>query len=160
MGLPAVLATAAIAGGAYSAYNQKKAGSAQAKELGRVGEYNAQVYEQQANMILEQKKLQEYQTNRAIGRARGSMITATAGAGLNFSGSPMAIAIDNETQMLLDQAIGNYNLDVQRNYALSAARESRYAAGQQARLVRSTANTNAFTTLLNSGFNAYKVGKL
>lgn len=163
MGAPAVIATAAVAGGMYSAYQQKKAGTVQAKELTRVGDYNAQIYGQQANMILEQKKLHEYQSNRAIGRAQGSIVARTAGAGFNFGGSSMAIAIDNETQMLLDQAVGNYNYDVQYNQALSAAKESRYSSGQQARLARSNANTNAFSTILNSGTSAYttyKIGKL
>lgn len=160
MGLPAVLVAATVAAGGVKAYSEARAGSQQAKELRRVGDYNAQIYEQQAGMILEQKKLHNYQTSRAIGRAQGSILTQTAGAGLGFGGSPMAIAIDNETQMLLDQAVGNYNLDVQRNYALSAARESRYAANQQARLAKFKGNMNAFSSILNTGSSAYSVGKL
>lgn len=161
VGTTALLATAAVAGG-VSAYKQAQSGRTQAKSLIGQGEFNAQVYEQQAGMIQEQKKLQDYQFNRQAAKARGSQISRTAGAGLLLSGSPLAMMIDSETQMLLDQAVGNYNLDVQRNYALSAAKASRDQAYQNAKLARSTGYTNAFTTLMSLGTSAamLKAGKV
>lgn len=145
MGLPAI---AVVAAGAISTGMQLKAGREQARAIKQQGEYNAQVYEQQAGMIQEQKKLQEYQSIRARARMRGAGVARTAGAGFEFGGSPLALAIDNETQMLLDQAVGDYNYDVQTNYARSAATASRANAFQQAKLARSTSYSNAFSTAL------------
>lgn len=147
----ALLGTAVVAGGAFSAYSQAKAGTQQASSLIQQGNYNAEVYDQQAEMVLEKKKLSEYQSNRARAKVRGAVVSRTAGAGFMFGGSPMAIAIDNETQMLLDQAVGDYNLDVEANYLKSASVASRYQGQQQAKLARSTGFTNAFSTLLNVG---------
>ena len=141
---------AAGAAGAYSAFNQFKGGQQQSSDLMRQGEYNAQIYEQQAGMILNQKKLANYQYNRNAARLRGAVISRTAGAGLAFTGSPVAIAIDNESQMLLDNAVNNYNLDMQRHQALSAASASREQAYQQAKLARAQGFSNAFSTILNT----------
>ena len=78
----AIVGGAMIAGGALTATTQIAAGRAQAKSYQRQGEFNAQVYEQQAGMIQEQKKLEEYQYNRRAAKLRGSIISRTAGAGL------------------------------------------------------------------------------
>jgi len=160
VGTAAILGTTALAAGGFSAFSQIKAGKQQSSNLLYQGNFNSQVYDQQAQMILEKKKLQEYQFGRARGQAQGAVISHTAGAGFEFGGSPMAIAVDNETQMLLDQAVGNYNLDIERNYALSAATASTYEAGQQAKLARTTGYTNAFSTILNTGTNIFLAGKL
>ena len=146
------LATGAIlAAGALSAGTSIIGGNKQASSLKRQGEFNAQVYEQQANMILEQKKVQDYQFNRQAARARGSIVSHTAGAGLDLSGSPLAILADSETQMQYDKAIADYNLDIQKNYALSGAVNSRQTASEQAKLAKFTGYSNAFSTLLSTG---------
>jgi hypothetical protein len=160
-----ILAGTVLASGAMSAFSQAKAGNTQAKSLTSQGEYNAQVYEQQAGMILEQKKLQDYQFNRNAAKTRGAGVARTAGSGFLFGGSPMAMLIDSETQMQLDKAVGDYNLDVQRNFALSGANYQRGTAAEQAKLARSTGNTNAFSTILNTGttlgmLNMPRVGKI
>lgn len=142
-----------LAGGAYSAASQYSAGKQQAQNIQRQSEYNAQIYEQQAGMIMEQKKLKEYQYNREAARFRGSVIARTAGKGLNLSGSPLAILIDNETQMKYDQAIDQYNLDVSKNYALSGAEYTRQTGVQESRLARARGTAGAFSTILNSATN-------
>lgn len=146
----AILGGAIIASGAASATSGVIAGRQQAKSISRQGEYNAQVMEQQATMVTEQKKLQDYQANRAIARARSTIISRTAGKGLGLSGSPLAILIDNESQMLLDKAVGDYNLDVQKNYATSGANYYRQTGAEQSRLAKFTGYSNAFTTALNT----------
>lgn len=147
--------TAAIIGlGAATATTQVMAGRQQAKGIQRQAEYNAQVYEQQAEMIQQKKKIEEYQYNRQIAKMRGAVTARAAGRGLLLSGSPLAILIDNETQMRFDQAIGEYNLDVQRNYALSGAEFYRTEGKEKARLARMQGYTNAFSTLLNTAGSA------
>jgi hypothetical protein len=152
------LGTAAIAGlGIATAATQAGAGNLQAKNLKKAGEFNAQVYEQQSSMILEQKKLEEYQYNRAAAKTRGAIVSRTAGAGFQFSGSPVAIAIDSEIQIQFDKAIADYNSTIQSNYAKSGAIYMRNTATQQANLAEFTGYSNAFSSLLGT---ASSIGKL
>lgn len=137
--------------GLLSSVQQQKAGQQNAEGLAYQGEFNAQIYEQQAEMIKEKKKLNDVQFQRAVVRSRGAIVSRTAGAGFTFGGSPMAIAIDNETQMRLDNAVDNYNLDVEANFARSGAIYQRATATQQVNLAKSTGNSNAFSTLMNTG---------
>ena len=132
-----------------------KAGQQEAKGIERQAAFNAEVYEQQATMIQEKKKLQDYQYLRASAQMRGKAVASAAGKGLLLSGSPMAMLIDSETQMLFDKAIGDYNLDVERNYALSGATASRMQGTEQAKLAKAKGYSNAFSTIMNTtGFLA------
>lgn len=146
------LATSAIVAlGVTQAGMQIASGISKSKEIERQAEYNARVYEQQAGMIESQKGLEAYQYNRAIARARGTGIARTAKSGLLFSGSPLAVMVDTETQMQLDKSIGQYNLEVQKRYALSGAAEYRRQGKIGAKTALWAGYTNAFTTLLQTG---------
>jgi hypothetical protein len=144
------LTAAIVGGGAASATMSVMGGNAQAKGIKQKAEYDAQVYEQQAAMVLEKKKIQDYQFNRQAAQVRGSIISKTAGKGLLLSGSPAAILADNESQMQFDKAIQDYNLDVERNYALSGATNTRQQGAYNANLAKATGYTNAFSTMLNT----------
>lgn len=151
------LATAAIVGlgtATATAGMQIAQGYSQAKEINRQGEYNAQVYEQQAGMIGEQARLEGLQYDRARARTASVGIVRTAGAGLLMSGSPAAVMVDTETQMLLDKSIGQYNFEVQKRYALSGANYYRTTAREQANASIFGRYSNAFSTALNTGFSA------
>lgn len=156
------LETALIAGmaglGTMTATTQVMAGRAQAKSAGRQGEFNAQVYEQQASMVEAQKKVQETQDIRRLSRLRGSIVAATAGKGLLLSGSPAAILVDAETQAQYDMAIGQYNLEIDKRRALSGAEFSRFTGREQARLATFQGYTNAFSTALNTAGMAFSLG--
>ena len=147
--------TAAIllGSGAFSAATQIGAGNAQAKSIQRQANYNAEIYGQQAEMIQEKKKIQDYQFNREAARVRGSIMSRTAGKGLMPGGSPLAILIDNETQMQFDKAIMDYNSDIEQNYAKSGASYMRQTGTAQSRLARFSGYGNAFSTMLNTGAN-------
>lgn len=140
-----------LAGGAFSATTQLMGANTQAKAIERQASYNAEIYEQQAAMTLEKKKIQDYQFNRQAATARGSIIAKTAGKGFDLSGSPLAILIDNETQMQYDKAIEDYNLDIERNYALSAATNTRQQGAYNSRATKYAGYTNAFSSLLSTG---------
>jgi len=144
--------TAVIVGalGAATATSQIMASRQQAKGIKQQAEYNAQVYEQQAGMIEQKKKLEDYQANRQLAKMRGAVTARTAKAGFELGGSPLAILIDNETQMRFDNAINQYNLDIQKNYALSGANFYRTEGKNKARLARMQGYTNAFSTLLST----------
>jgi hypothetical protein len=142
-----------LAGGAFSATSQIMGAQQQAKAIKQQAEFNAQVYDQQAAIIQEKKKIQDVQFAREAARARGSIIARTAGKGLLLSGSPAAILADTESQMLFDKAIADYNLEIDRNYALSGAGYYRRSGAIQSRLARFQGYTGAFSTILNTGAN-------
>ena len=142
-----------IGGGAFSAVSSAMAGQAEASNIQKQAEYNAQIYEQQAEMIQQKKKISEYQFNREAAFARGSVVASTAGKGFFLSGSPMAILIDNESQMQFDKAVNDYNLDVERNYAMSGATNTRAQGASQASAAKMAGYTNAFRTMLSLGAN-------
>ena len=149
------LATAALVTlGTVSAGLQLASGFAASREAKYAGEYNAKIYEQQAGMIEEQKGLEAYQYNRTIRKMRGTAIARTAKSGLLLSGSPLNVMIDTETQLLLDKSIGQYNLEVQKRRALSGAQYYRYTGQQASKAALFGGYTNAFTTLLSTGFTA------
>jgi hypothetical protein len=154
------MAMAAVIGlGAMSAISQLNQGKAQAASAKRVGEYNAQVYEQQAEMIAQKKKLEEFQYNRKISQTNAAVMARSAGKGFGISGSPLAVMVDNETQLQLDKSIGQYNLEVERRYATSSAANARYAGSEQARLAKMTGYSNAFSTILGTMASASSMGK-
>lgn len=139
------------AGGGFSAASSMIGGEMQASAIEKQAKYNATVYGQQAEMIKTQKKIQDVQFNRQAGAMRGSMVAQTAGKGLALSGSPLAVMIDNETQMQFDKAIADYNLDIERNYALSAAENERVRGANDAKAARFGGYANGFMNALNAG---------
>src|SRR3990167_5666277 len=134
--------------GAFTATTQVMGANKQAKSIQRQAEYNAQIYEQQAAMVLEKKKIQDYQFNRQAAFSRGSIIARTAGKGLMLSGSPLAILIDNETQMQFDKAIGDNNWDIEGNFAMSGATNTRQQAINSSRAARYSVFSNALSNCI------------
>ena len=141
-----------LAGGAFSAATAVGSGNAQSKAIVGQATYDAEIYSQQAEMVKHKKEIQEYQFNREAARVRGSVVARTAGKGLMLSGSPLAILIDNESQMQFDKAIGDYNLNVQENYARSGAKNTMLQGAINSRNARTAGYSTAFSTLLNTGF--------
>jgi len=115
----------------------------------REAKFNAKLYEQQAGAIDVKKRLQLRQDERAKRRMAGTLTSRVAKSGIQLSGSPLAVLLDNLTEMELDQQIGQYNLEVQKQYSLSAA--DRYR--RQGRASVMSGFTNAFSTMLMSGFD-------
>jgi hypothetical protein len=154
-----VAAVSAIVGlGALAAGGQIAAGKQQSRMIKAQGEYDAQVYEQQAEMIQQKQRIEADQANRAAARMRGSVMAKVGKSGFMYSGSPLAVMVDNETQMELDKSIGQYNLEVQRRNSLSGATWSRYAGSENARIAKNTGYTNAFSTMLMTGVSAATAG--
>lgn len=140
-----------MAGGAFSAATSIAGSNNQAKAIEQQGEYNALVYEQQAQVIDQQREVSAYQHTRLRGRYRGSIVAGAGGRGLKLSGSPLAVLADTESELLFDQAIDDYNLQINKNYALSGAASYRADAANRARSTRFSGYANAFSTLLGVG---------
>jgi len=144
-----LMTTAIVGMGVATAASQIAGGYAANKEA----KYNASIYHQQAGMIDEQKKLQAIQDDRAIRQVMGSTTAATASKGIQFSGSPIAIMIDTRTQLEMDKAIGQYNLDVQKYGVISQAD----AELRRGRTARTAGIVGGLTTLMQTGLSAYAV---
>ena len=120
--------------------------------------YNASVLKQQAGMIQDQKELQLAQDKRAIRFVMGKTVSVTSSKGIEMSGSPMAIMIDTRTQLEMDSAIGQYNLEVQKFGVLSQAestlRKGETVASQYRRsgvTARTAGYVGGLTTLFQTG---------
>ena len=155
------LMTSALVGlGALQVGSSVVSGIAQNKEA----KYNASLMEQQAANIENQKGLTAYQANRQIGQVMGTSRVRTAGAGLEMSGSPMAIMLDTYTQMEMDKRISLNNLETQKQQSLSQAS----AYKRQGKTALYKGYTGAFTSALSTGLNyglmsgsfAQRAGKL
>jgi hypothetical protein len=140
-----LMTTAIVGMGVATAASQIAGGYAANKEA----KYNASIYHQQAGMIDEQKKLQAIQDDRAIRQVMGSTTAATASKGIQFSGSPIAIMIDTRTQLEMDKAIGQYNLDVQKYGVMSQAD----AELRRGRTTRTAGIVGGLTTLMQTGLS-------
>jgi len=138
--------TLAIGLGVASAGQSIAGGIAANKEA----KYNASVMEQQAGMIDAQKGLEGYQYDRAKNQLFGKGVARTAKAGFELSGSPMAVMIDSLTQLEMDKSVGQYNLEVQKRFALSSADQYR----RRGKTALASGYANAFSSILKAGFDA------
>lgn len=139
-------ATAALVGlGALQVGSSVMSGVSQNKEA----KYNASLMEQQAVNIENQKGLTNYQSNRQIGQVMATSRVRTAGAGLEMSGSPMAVMMDTYTQMEMDKRINLNNLETEKQQAYSQAEAYR----RKGKTALYQGYTNAFTSALSTGVN-------
>jgi hypothetical protein len=148
---------------AVSAVSQIGKGYAQKAEAN----FNATLVEGKANLIDVQKDIENAQYNRLKGKVMGQSFAAMGASGVMPVGSPMAVLLDTETQINIDQAIGQLNLEQQKRYTQAEA-DSIRRQGKQAVY---SGYSGAFSTMLKGageyamykGFNldsgATKAGK-
>ena len=115
-------------------------------------EYNANVYNAQANMIADQKALTEQEQTRAIAKLHGESVVAVTSSGYDMTGSALAVINDTLTQAYLDKAKSLYNLEVERQYAKSSAKEAR-RMGDNA---RTSGAIDAVSSVLTGGSKWYQ----
>lgn len=136
---------------------QASATMAQGRAQSTEALYNAKVKEQQAGVITEAQRIEASQYDRQMGRVAGTTRANVGRAGFTMSGSPMAVLLDTQTQMEMDKAIGQYNLETQKQFAYSEAANYR----DRARTSRDIAYKSAFSQVLMTGTDyAMKAGWL
>lgn len=118
--------------------------------------YNASLYEQKVGAIGEAQKIEASKYDRLKRKMLATVSARTARSGIELTGSPLSVLIDNLTQIELDKQIGQYNLEIEKRYTQSAANLTRWQ-GKQA---MQRGYTNAFTSLLQGATNygMYKYG--
>lgn len=136
----ALLAMSAVSG--ISSISQGYAQKQEAK-------FNAAVLDNKANLIEEQKQIEFGQYQRLKGKYLSSSVVGAAGAGVALQGSPMAVMLDAQTQINIDQAIGQFNLEQEKQYTKAQASQQR-RAGKQAVY---SGYSNAFSTVLQGVSN-------
>lgn len=114
----------------------------------REAKYNAQIYERQAGMIDEQKKIEAGRYDRLKRKVTGQVVARTASSGLQLGGSPLQVMIDNLTQIEMDKMIGQYNLDVKKYGALSQAELYK----SKSKTAMASGFSNAFSSALMGGY--------
>lgn len=130
---------------ALQAVSQIGQGYAQKEEA----KYNATVLEGQAGMIDVQKDIEYGQYQRLKGKTMSDSMVGIAGMGIMPQGSALAVMLDAQTQIGIDQAIGQFNFEREKNYKLAEASAER-RRGRQAVY---TGWSNAFSTALQGASN-------
>ena len=133
--------------GLASAYSSISGGYAANEDA----QFNASIKHQQAGMIAQQQDILAIQDARALRFASGNIRSTAAAKGIEMSGSPMAILIDTQAQMDMDAAIGQYNLEVKKQYTMAEA-GSLQRAGKRA--IKS-GYTSGITTMFMTAVSAY-----
>jgi len=131
---------------AVSAIAQIGQGKTQQQEA----EYNADLVEQEAANIDIQKDIDFGKFQRLKGQYLSTSVANVAGSGIALQGSAVAVMVNAQTQINIDQAIGQYNIEQEKNYKLNQAESIR----RQGSIAVSTSRYNAFSTLL-SGASSY-----
>lgn len=117
-------------------------------------ELNATIIEGKAGLIDIQKGIEYGQYQRAKGLSLSEGMARTGGAGIKPTGSAMAVMLDTQRQMSLDQAVGQFNFEQEKRYTRAEAGAVRRGG---ARAVRA-GYSNAFSTML-SGASKYAMYK-
>lgn len=141
MGLGGVL----FAGVAAQAVSQISQGYAQKAE----DKYNATLLEGKANLIDQQEQIQSGQYDRQKSQVLSSSMAITAKNGLLPQGSALAVMLDAQTQINIDQAIGKFNLEQEKTRTIAEANAQRRAGSQAV----NTGYSNAFSSVLTGASN-------
>lgn len=139
MGFSGVL----LALSAVQAISQVSQGYAQKKE----SDLNATIIEGKAGLIDIQKGIEYGQYQRQKGSTLSEGMARTAGAGIKPTGSAMAVMLDTQKQMSLDQAIGQFNFDQEKRFTQAEASAERRRGAASVR----SGYSNAFSTMLSAG---------
>lgn len=145
--------------GAASAISSAIVGITNAIMTGKVqkaqADYNAVIMEGKAKWIQFQKEIDAQQYNRYKNRFISKATASVAGAGLMMSGSPIAVMVDSLTQINIDKAISQANIQMEKDNTQAAARM--YSV--QGQIAKGNATINAFSAALSAG-NDYALRKV
>lgn len=145
-----------LAGGIFAltavqAVSQIGQGYAQKSE----SNFNASLLEGKAGLIDVQKDIENSQYDRLKGQYMSKSVANIAKAGVGLQGSSLAVMLNAQTQISLDQTISGFNYDQQKNYTMAEASAQRRAGTAAVR----SGYSNAFSSLLTgaSNYAMYKV---
>lgn len=116
--------------------------------------FNATLLEGKAQLIDEQKKIEFGQYQSAKARTLSTSFSNIAASGIAPQGSAMAVLLETQRQLTIDQSIGQFNLEQEKQFTIAGAGQAR--RGGKAAV--SSGFSNAFSTLLSGGasYGRYK----
>lgn len=117
---------------------------------------NAELFRGKANLIDQQSQIESGQYDRKKSQVLSTSMANLGKAGIMPQGSPMAVMIDTQTQIQIDQAISKFNYAQEKQYANAQADQLK----RQGRQAVYTGYSNAFSTALQgtSNYMMYKGG--
>jgi hypothetical protein len=130
---------------ALSAINSIYQGRAMKEEA----KLNAAIYEGQAIAIDIQKGIEKEQYQRLKGQVMGKSMATMAAQGIMPSGSAMAVLLDTQKQIEIDQAIGQFNLEQSKRFTMAQSD----AYKRKAKYVSQDARSTALSQLMGGAFN-------
>ena len=136
----ALLAMSAVQG--ISQIGQGYAEKAEAK-------FNATLLEGKAKLIDEQSNIEQGQYQRLKGQYMSKSVANVAKAGIGLQGSALAVMLDAQTQINIDQAISKFNFEQEKNYTKAQASQQRRAGKQAVYSGYSNAFSSALTGVSN-----------
>lgn len=149
-------------------YAQNSEANANASSVEDTGRYNASVLENKADTIDIQSNIEQGQYARMAGEYASKSTAAIAKQGIAPQGSALAVMLNAQTQIGIDQGIAKFNATTSKNYTLAQASDAQRTASLQAdQLRRGGANairagyTGALSSLMQgaSNYAMYKLPK-
>ena len=136
-------------------------GAAQIQQQGAVGKYNqsianrnAQVKEQEAQILDDKLNLELSQFDKSFRKLQGTQVVQTLKSGAEFSGSARNIQLSNLYEAEVEKDIARYNTEIGKARKFEEANFARISgevARQQARLAQLGTLTQVGTSLLRMG---------
>ena len=136
-------------------------GVAQYQQQGAIGKYNqsianrnAQVKEQEAQILDDKLNLELSQFDKQFRQLQGSQVVQTLKSGAEFSGSARNIQLSNLYEAEVEKDISRYNTEIGKARKFEEANFARISgevARQQARLAQLRTATETGTSLLKMG---------
>lgn len=141
---PMTIAAGASAVGGLMGYKGNKAAANQAKAA---AEYNAQVAENEAVILAQNKRNEEKVLRRQSSRLVASQVVAASASGVQMTGSPLQALFDSFNATEMDAAMIQRASSIEQMAKVSEAAISRSTGQAQA----AGFQTAAMTSLLNAG---------
>lgn len=113
--------------------------------------YHSSLAEGEARIVDIKKGIEKGQYQRAKGKFVSSAMVSTAGAGLMPTGSKMAALTSSLAQMEIDEAIGQFNYEMEKSYKIGEAE----AYKRQGKRAVKQAYARGFTTFLKGSMSAF-----
>lgn len=145
MGLSTIVMATSTFGQAYSQIQQGYAEKAQAK-------YNAETYINKAKQIDVQKNIDYAKYEQTKSDYYSKSISNISKSGIMPNGSSLAVILETQRRIGIDQAISQFNLQNERNYTIAQANDE----VRQGRQAVYRGYSNAFSTIMKKAEDAAK----
>ena len=126
---------------------------AEGKAQQQAHEYNAAIYQQQAQLAKQQGDVQRLQLDREKVRTRKRQEVLYAKAGVQLTGSPLEVINDTASQFLFDDMIIGYNAQMGAARSRASAEYSRNLGNAAYEEGLWKAGTTLLTTAVGYGMN-------